>query len=123
YSIYKQKPIVLTFSSGLFCYSSNDWIRGFNKLIIRGSNETSLKCTKQKATWGKEYSTIHMSIPIDPDSESNHTAFNNGDLINAPIYSNKIKVSSSAIHKYFNGDLVLINGYEQQFTGYPPNPR
>jgi hypothetical protein len=116
----------IVFSPGAYTYTNNRWLWGVQNVIIDAWG-TSFQCTSTssftanaQALWTADFFNDSGDVPFS--SSANYV---DGYLINtANVGATQVTATTAAnAGKFAPGDQVLVYGYDQQGSGYPPNMR
>lgn len=111
-------------ASGTCQYSNNRWCYGLNAVEIENG---TYQCSST-SVWGRDRGFIYLpaldeTISFDPPFSSPGSRL--GDLIDA-VSAGATSVTLQDVNDAANhivGSAAFVYGYDQQFTGFPPNPR
>lgn len=111
---------VLHFAPGRYCYTDNTWLSGLTFFTIEG-NGSEFQNIIEPVPHGEDCQTLSLRGPHRKRDPVFRYHYNNGSRFEQ-IASDKIQLLET-IQDFNCGDLVLLTGFEQQHSGYPPNPR
>jgi hypothetical protein len=107
-----------TFPAVTITYTNNGWLNGIAAFEIIASG-TNFQCLSTSADDMAKCPLNNGGLLIDYDGRS--AGANGQKFKTAQKGSNQITLIEAG--SYVAGDRVFICGYEEQFYGYPPNPR
>ena len=117
-----EKFWVINFEKGIYQYRNNMWLSDLRNFTLNGDH-TSLQNVIVNPQFGEDCRPINLRAPQRNKDPIYRYHFNNGDYFDT-IDDFRIKIKKSRrADQYNSGDLILLNGYAQQYDGFPPNPR
>lgn len=122
---YAKGEVEIIFENGTFLYSNNTWLQGLENIKLEGKENTKLKNINTQSKYGIDTRPLYIPFPFDPpDYKTNNICFNGDPFNMAKGQSNYITITDSRrLTDYTVGDRILLYGFEQQFWGFPHNPR
>jgi hypothetical protein len=111
---------ILNFPGGRYLYKDNTWLSGLRAVQIEG-NGSEFQNIIETVPNGEDCLSLYLRGPHRKKDPNFRYHYNNGALFE--------QVSDTIVRLLDNGDqfncgdLVLLSGYEQQYSGFPPNPR
>jgi hypothetical protein len=124
---YSPGPKTITFPKGTYRYSRNEWVKGIRELEINAEGARFLNIRKGPGYGFEEHPFVGNWGTF---STVGYASYSPGSLFFGYLIQSARKGASQVVcsdkpaEDHFRpGNAVLVYGYGQQATSYPPNPR